>query len=119
MKGLKKNGIIISQKEFDVSNSKELMEENEKKVLVVGSGMDKYNPIQEETVKAGIVMPDMVATGTLTVEKKDTTEKKFNKKNIPLPKLGEKFMLGGNEYKVIYINPGNHRFTCEPCKSVY
>jgi hypothetical protein len=102
-----------------MSNTKDLMEGNDKKVLVVGDGMHAYNPIQEEIKKSGVVMPDMVATGTLSVENSNEKEEKFNKKNIPLPKLGDKFMLGGNEFKVIYINPGFHRFTCEPCKSVY
>lgn len=101
-----------------------------KGVLVVGDGIKKYNPVGILTEKAGIKMPDIVATGDLTVSnskdekqtitnEKQTSKEKFDKKKIPLPEIGSKFMLNGNEYIVTYINPGNHRFTCEPCKGVY
>lgn len=112
-----------------MSNSKELIEEKDSKgILVVGNGMDKYNPIGDEMKKSGIRMPDIVATGSLNVESsnivvlsdgKVLSDEKFDKKKIPLPKIGDKFMLNSHEYIVTYINPGNHRFTCEPCKGVY
>ncbi len=91
--------------------------------------IDHLKPIKDVIGKAGIKMPDLVATGDLTVESKDevvvvgsdTTKevKETNKKDIPLPEIGSKFMLNGHEYKVIYINDGQHRFSCEPCKGIY
>ena len=41
------------------------------------------------------------------------------KKKIQLPNIGEKFMLNGKEYKVIFINEGRNRFSCEPCEGLY
>lgn len=66
-----------------------------------------------------LVMPKMVASGDLSVDNKNKVEKEFNKNNIPLPSINDIFMLKGHEYKVIYINDGKHRFSCEPCKGVY
>lgn len=101
-------------------------DEPDETIEVIGAGVAKYNPMKDTMDKAGVVMPDLVATGDMTVISKEEAEEKrkldsepFDKKSIPLPKLGEKFMCNGNEYKVIYINPGYHRFTCEPCKNVY
>ena len=41
------------------------------------------------------------------------------KKEIELPEIGTKFMVNEQEYKVIFINKGKRRFTCEPCKGLY
>ncbi len=91
-------------------------------VVAVG-GVDKYNPIKDVMDQAGVKMPDMVATGSLSVnEPVVEKEKPFtleDKKKIPLPAIGDKFMLNGDEFIVVYINEGKHRFTCEPCKGVH
>lgn len=90
--------------------------------------VDHLKPIKDAVEKVGIKMPEMVATGDLTVDNEEKvmvvedvpeTKKEVNKKDIPLPDMGAKFMLNGHEYKVIYINDGQHRFTCEPCRGVY
>jgi hypothetical protein len=108
----------ISKKRIIMTEDKE-----SKDVLVVSDGMKKYNPIQEQLKKSGVTMPDLVAHGTLSVDTHEEVEKmkqeKFDKKKIPLPELGDKFMLNSHEYVVTYINPGQHRFTCEPCKGIY
>lgn len=90
-----------------------------------------YQPIKDMAEKCGVEMPDMVATGDLTVENNKenvalvddkpvkSVKKEVNKKDIPLPAMGAKFMFNGHEYKVVYINAGQHRFSCEPCKGVY
>jgi len=92
----------------------------------VDSGMSS---IVEAAMKTGIEMPDLKATGTLEVNyetpesaaKKEaaTKVKEVKKKDIPLPKLGSVFMFEGNEYKITYINEGQHRFTCEPHRGDY
>lgn len=71
-------------------------------------------------------IPDSEATGDLTVERKDSMKdevkeetKEVKKELIPLPEIGETFMLRGHEYKVVYLNPGKQRFTCEPHKGMY
>lgn len=93
-------------------------EEKEVQVAIVGT--HDYNPIKDMLNEAGVKMPPMVGIGDLTVVNNEQEKiDKVNKKDIPLPKLGQKFMLNGNEYTVIYINPGHHRFTCEPCIGVY
>ena len=109
------------------------MEEN-KTIEPATNKVDHLKPIKDDVDKLGIKMPDLVATGDLTVEKKeevvivendaDTDKvkksiKNLNKKDIPLPEMGAKFMLHGHEYKVVYINEGQHRFSCEPCKGIY
>jgi hypothetical protein len=85
--------------------------------------VDHLKPIKDAVGSVGIDMPKLVAEGDLTVEakedKKVETKKELTKKDIPLPEIGTKFMVGGHEYKVIYINPGQHRFSCEPCKGLY
>jgi len=62
----------------------------------------------------------------LTVEQKpieivqelsDQEEKEL--KDIPLPKIGTKFMITGQEYEVCYINEGRCRFSARPCKGIY
>lgn len=75
----------------------------------------------DKSVEVGDEIPTMVAEGDLNVEykAKDAPVKKLHKVDTPLPKMGAKFMLDGHEYKVIYINEGKHRFSCEPCKGVY
>jgi hypothetical protein len=90
--------------------------------LVIAEKVDHLAPIKETVGQVGIEMPDMVATGDLHVDykvKDDEQTKDVDQKKIPLPEMGTKFMLWGNEYKVIYINEGKHRFSCEPCKGVY
>jgi hypothetical protein len=80
------------------------------------------DPIKDAVENFGIEMPELVAEGDLTVESNaDSTNepKPFNKKDIPLPRINEIFMHKGLEYKVVYINEGQHRFTCEPHKGVY
>jgi len=115
------------------------LEENKENGIVIAEQDDKVDhlkPIKDTVESVGIEMPDMVAVGDLTVDKSDTMviknreeiamvddidnkPKEVTKKDIPLPEIGEKFMLKGHEYKVIYINSGQHRFSCEPCKGVY
>ena len=105
------------------------MEENKDAGTVIAEetgNVDHLKPIKDAISKVGIEMPDLVATGDLTVEGKEkivaddeVKTKEVTKKDIPLPEMGSKFMLNGHEYKVIYINSGQHRFTCEPCKGVY
>ena len=107
------------------------MEENKDGGTVIAESdkVDHLKPIKDAVGQMGIEMPDMVATGDLTVDNNeklmvvdDTVskeKKEKSKKDIPLPEMGTKFMFNGNEYKVIYINEGQHRFTCEPCKGVY
>lgn len=99
------------------------MEENKEDGVVIAEQVDHLDPVKKMVNKVGIEMPDLVAEGSLTVKTKDEPEeevnKEVNKKDIPLPVMGGKFMLNGHEYKVIYINEGQHRFTCEPCKGVY
>ena len=106
------------------------MEENKDEGTVIAESdkVDHLKPIKDAVGTMGIEMPDLVATGDLTVDSKETIViddipdkpvKKLNKKDIPLPEMGAKFMLNGHEYKVIYINAGQHRFSCEPCKGVY
>lgn len=41
------------------------------------------------------------------------------KEKPKLPKMGTKFMVEGQEYKVVYINEGKNRFSAEPCEGVY
>jgi len=105
---------------------------NEDGVVVASGKTDPISSVKKAVEAAGIEMPDLVATGDLTVENKEiivvgsdksTTpaklNKKINKKEIPLPAMGKIFMFEGHEYKVIYINKGQHRFSCEPHKGVY
>ena len=102
------------------------MEENKDEGIVIADEKSS-NPIEvikNSVEKVGVKMPDLVATGDLTVNEEvvivdDKPVKEVNKKDIPLPEMGTKFMFNGHEYKVIYINAGQHRFTCEPCKGVY
>ena len=90
--------------------------------------VDHLKPIKDTVSKVGVEMPDMVATGDLTIANREKVvvdddvpevKKEITKKDIPLPEIGTKFMFNGHEYKVIYINAGQHRFSCEPCKGVY
>jgi hypothetical protein len=82
--------------------------------------LGNYNPIKETIEQYGIQMPPLVAVGDLTVTNKENEEEEIKSiKNVPLPNLGDKFMLFGNEYVVVYINAGQHRFSCDPCKSLY
>jgi len=41
------------------------------------------------------------------------------KEKPKLPKIGTKFMVEGQEYKVVYINEGKNRFSAEPCEGMY
>ena len=102
------------------------MEENKvEDGTVIAEKVDHLAPIKNAVEKVGIEFPDMVAEGDLTVKTKaeiadeKPAKKELSKKDIPLPEMGSKFMLNGHEYKVIYINAGQHRFSCEPCKGVY
>ncbi len=95
------------------------------KVVVVGS-----DPVQEKIIKQ-VVKKSLTAEGDLTVEKTESrqvdlggTETKIEEeseepKETPLPEIGDKFMLNCHEYKVVYINTGQKRFSCIPCKGVY
>lgn len=80
---------------------------------------DHLEPIKKMAEASGVKMPDMVATGDLTVEKNDEQVDEKELKMIPLPAIGTKFMVDGHEYKVVYINEGKGRFSCERCKGVY
>jgi len=100
-------------------------------------GIDHLPKISKVVDDMGIKMPDLVATGDLTVDKSDTIktkkelimvddgsekkvdDKKLKKKDFPLPLIGDVFMHKGYEYKVIYINEGKHRFSCESYKGDY
>ena len=113
------------------------MEENKDDGVVIAENdrVDHLKPIKDVIEKAGIKMPEMVATGDLSVDSKediviiDSVEdvdklkekvvKKLNKKDIPLPEMHDIFMHKGHEYKIVYINDGQHRFTCEPHKGDY
>ena len=107
------------------------MEENKDEGMVIAESNEKIDhlaPIKEMAKATGMEMPDLVATGDLTVEVSKEKlqvvddkpeDKPFNKKDIPLPELGTKFMVLGHEYKIVYINDGKHRFSCEPCKGIY
>ena len=106
------------------------MEENKDKGTVIAESgkVDHMEPIKKAVEKIGIEMPELVANGDLTVENEktividDSTEKpvkKLNKKDIPLPAMHDIFMHKGHEYKIVYINEGQHRFTCEPHKGDY
>ena len=95
-------------------------------MLASNNGVDHLKPIKDAIGKVGIEMPDLVATGDLSVEAKedivvvdDEPVKEFNKKDIPLPLIGKIFMFEGHEYKIVYINEGQHRFSCEPHKGDY
>lgn len=95
-------------------------------VVIAQNGPEKIDhlePVKNMIKGVGIEMPDMVATGDLTVvdknEKESTPVKKLTKKDIPIPEVGSVFMHKGNEYKIVYINEGQHRFTCEPYKGDY
>jgi len=44
---------------------------------------------------------------------------KKNEGKKPLPKIGTKFMVNGQEYEVKFINEGQHRFSAEPCEAAY
>jgi hypothetical protein len=44
---------------------------------------------------------------------------KFEKTKEILPPIGTKFMVNGEEYKVVYINIGKKRFTSTPCSGQY
>jgi len=100
--------------------------------------VDHLEPVKEMVENVGIKMPELVAEGDLTITPQketivikdketsivdDAKKKKetslLKKKDIPLPQLGKIFMFEGNEYKVVYINDGQHRFTCEPYKGEY
>jgi len=53
-------------------------------------------------------------------QKIDIPSTKEKEKEKPkLPKIGTKFMIEGQEYKVVYINEGKNRFSAEPCEGVY
>ncbi len=106
------------------------MEENKDEGTVIAESdkVDHLKPIKDAADKIGIEIPELVATGDLTIENEEKVsivddipevKKEVNKKDIPLPEMGEKFMFHGHEYKVIYINKGQHRFSCEPHKGVY
>lgn len=73
----------------------------------------------------------LIAHGDLNVESKkpvfmvSTTQKPSNsilkseKTEEVLPPIGTKFMVNGEEYKVVYINEGKKRFTSSPCSGQY
>jgi len=108
-----------------------LEENNNEGVTIAESDgkVDHMAPIKEVAEKMGIKMPELVATGDLTIDNKETVAivddvpekpvKKVNKKDIPLPAIHDIFMHKGHEYKIVYINEGQHRFTCEPYKGDY
>jgi len=110
---LKKNGINKKKELF------KMVEEKDVETVL--------KTIKDDIESVGVSMPDLVATGELTVDKKEKIDMEFVdkplvrtvKKSIPLPEIGAKFMLHGHEYKVTYINAGQQRFSCEPCKGVY
>lgn len=82
--------------------------------------IDHLGPIKKTLDSVGLEMPDMVATGDLSVnESSKKIDKPFNKRSIKLPLVGSIFMHNGEEFKVVYINEGQHRFTCEPYKGDY
>lgn len=90
--------------------------------VVVGS-----DPIQEEMIKKEI-KKSLTAEGDLSVKKAESrqidlggtkTKEPEESKETPLPEIGSKFMLNYHEYKVVYINEGQKRFSCVPCKGVY
>ncbi len=101
--------------------------------------IDHLEPIKDMANKVGIKIPKLKAEGNLLVVNpkeetmvlkdketlviEDAAKKKeavpVKKKDIILPQLGKVFMFEGNEYKVVYINEGQHRFTCEPYKGDY
>jgi len=108
------------------------LEENNNEGVTIAESDDKVDhmaPIKEVAEKMGIEIPELVATGDLTVENEKTIiidddvstkpVKKVNKKDIPLPAMHDIFMHKGYEYKIVYINEGQHRFSCEPHKGDY
>ena len=78
------------------------------KILVVG---DDHNKIVETLQQEGI-MED--------VQREDDKKELGTKvEDVPLPEVGNTFMLKGHEYRVVYINEGQRRFSCVPMKGVY
>jgi len=93
------------------------------------------NEVPEEVVeqiKSSIEVPRLTGEGDLTVENSNSVDlgsdakkveepepEEKEKQETPLPSIGDKFMLNGHEYKVVYINEGKRRFSCVPCKGVY
>jgi len=49
----------------------------------------------------------------------DIPSVKKEEEKSKLPKIGTKFMVEGQEYKVVYLNEGKNRFSAEPCEGVY
>jgi hypothetical protein len=74
---------------------------SEGKVIVVG---DDYIKALDESVDIEEAIPE---------------EAKKEPKEVPLPDIGDTFMLKGHEYRVVYINEGQRRFSCIPMKGVY
>jgi len=81
-------------------------------VLVVGDD-DKSQKIAKAVQEA---LPDSnVVTGDVPHLASATQTKEEPK----LPAHGTKFMINGQEYEVVYINEGKHRFTSVPCTGMY
>jgi len=68
--------------------------------------------VKEEDIKNSIL--NKVSESNIDIE-----EQKTDKKEIILPKIGTKFMIEGNSYKVTYLNVGRGRFSAEPCEGQY
>ena len=76
---------------------------------------DALEGITEEDIKNSIL--NNITENTISAEEKKTESS--NKKEKVLPKIGTKFMVDGQMYKVTYINFGQGRFSSEPCDNHY
>lgn len=62
---------------------------------------------------------DTEVKGDLTVDNKPPEKVEEEKPKVELPEIGTKFMINGQEYRVVYRNEGKGRFSSEPCTGVY
>jgi len=61
-----------------------------------------------------VILDQLSATGTLTVDNNNETKKVLKPKKIELPKVGTSFLIGNIPYVVTYVNEGQGRFTSTP-----
>ena len=94
-----------------VMGNVELNESDRKKEIQVIE--EALKGIKEEDIKNSIL--NQVAEDNIYAQEQQTKKKK----EIILPKIGTKFMVEGQSYKVTYLNAGRGRFSAEPCEGQY
>ena len=83
-------------------------------VLVVGDD-DNAKKIAEAV--QGALPNSNVVTGDHPIATASTQTKPEGPPKLPA--VGTKFMVGGQEYEVVYINEGKRRFSSVPCTGMY